>query len=201
MFPGASEIVMTATHPHDGAAAASWSDDWPQTPGEFKLLVDAFGERLVRYAYRRLGNLPDAEDVVQKVFLKAFTKRARYRKIHHVGPYLYRMTANACIDWQRYRGRRREESLDERVSGTIARDGPDAAERAFATEEQLCMERLLDELPRRQAEVIRLRVYGGLAFADIAAAAGASEATVKSRFRYGLEKLKVKLSGRKEENS
>ena len=47
---------------------AIWEGGWPQTPGEFERLVEAFQDRLVRYAFRRLGNLHDAEDVAQEVF-------------------------------------------------------------------------------------------------------------------------------------
>jgi RNA polymerase sigma-70 factor (ECF subfamily) len=52
------------------------------------------------------------------------------------------------------------------------------------------IERLLTRLPSRQAEAIRLRVFGCLPFATIAEAVGVSLPTIKSRFRYGVERLR-----------
>jgi RNA polymerase sigma-70 factor (ECF subfamily) len=56
---------------------------------------------------------------------------------------------------------------------------------------------LLDQIPESEAEVIRLRAWSDLSFAEVAVAVGAAESTVKSRFRYGIEKLRrlVNLEG------
>ena len=50
--------------------------------------------------------------------------------------------------------------------------------------------RLLEGIPEREAEVIRLRTFSDLSFAEVAAVVGASVPTIKSRFRYGIEKLR-----------
>ena len=57
----------------------AWDGPWPQSPDEFAGLVDAYLDRLVRYAFRRLGNVQDAEDVVQEVLVRAFADRAKRR--------------------------------------------------------------------------------------------------------------------------
>ena len=49
---------------------------------------------------------------------------------------------------------------------------------------------LLATLPEEQAEVIRLKTSDSLTFARIAEITGSTEATVKSRFRYGIGKLR-----------
>ncbi len=54
--------------------------------------------------------------------------------------------------------------------------------------------RLLDQIPAREADVIRLRAWSELSFAETALAVGASVPTVKSRFRYGIEKLRRLLA-------
>ncbi|MCL4852845.1 MAG: hypothetical protein KJZ78_15905 [Bryobacteraceae bacterium] len=56
------------------------------------------------------------------------------------------------------------------------------------------IEELFSKLPSRQAEVMRLRVFAGLPFRAIAEAVGASVPTIKSRFRYGAERLRSILS-------
>lgn len=49
---------------------------------------------------------------------------------------------------------------------------------------------LLMEIPEDQAEVIRLRIYGDNSFADVAEILSLPLPTVKSRFLYGLEKIR-----------
>lgn len=53
--------------------------------------------------------------------------------------------------------------------------------------------RLLTEIPDEQAEVIRLRIYGDNSFAEVAEILSLPLPTVKSRFLYGLEKLRKGL--------
>lgn len=50
--------------------------------------------------------------------------------------------------------------------------------------------KLLDEIPEEQAEVIRLRIYGDNSFAEVADILSVPLPTVKSRFLYGLEKIR-----------
>ena len=76
----------------------------PRAPSEFADLVDGYADRLVRFAFRRLGSIQDAEDIVHDVFVKMFTAE-RHDPIVLCGPYLFRSVANACIDLLRRRAR------------------------------------------------------------------------------------------------
>lgn len=177
--------------------ARQWDRAWPQTRCELEALVDAYLDRLVRYAYGKLGNLQDAEDVVQEVFVRSFADRSGRKEITMVGPYLYRSVANACTDLLRKRG-----------SGIVVRDKIDVAEMpdtnpspsnlAEAAEERRRAERLLGQLPQAQAEVVRLRVLEGLRLSEIADVVGCSANTVSSRLRYAFRRLRSLVLDRKE---
>lgn len=169
-----------------------WEAGWPQTVAEFQSLVETLQHRLVRFAHRRLGSLQDAEDVVQEVLLKSFTAREKLKNTLRVMPYLYRMTANACIDLQRKRKSGGEVSL-EGITPFSVLEGEADMTVSDAEKELERIEALLSGLPPRQAEVIRLRVLDELSFAQIAEILGCRLPTVKSRFRYGLEKLRARL--------
>jgi RNA polymerase sigma-70 factor (ECF subfamily) len=52
------------------------------------------------------------------------------------------------------------------------------------------IEHVLSQIPVAEADVIRLRIYGELPFEGVAAAVGCPLATAKSRFRYGIDKLR-----------
>ena len=58
---------------------------------------------------------------------------------------------------------------------------------------------LLKDIPEEQAEVIRLRIYGNNSFADVAEILSIPLPTVKSRFLYGLEKIRRAMKQTKHE--
>lgn len=173
---------------HPGAGQPDWEGGWPQSSGPFASLVDMLQGRLYRYAYRRLGNIQDAEDVVQDVFIQAYTERERRRKVVHVRAYLYCMTANAC---KRLLRRKSQGALplEDSAAANIHDLSPLPSSVAAMAEEMQRVSRLLPRLPEPQAETIRLRFFDELRFVEIAEVMGTSVSTVKSRLRYGLERL------------
>ncbi len=73
---------------------------------------------------------------------------------------------------------------------TSSERSPDAAQLAAAAQEVQRIEKRLEDLPSRQAEVVWLRAYDDLPLADIAGIVGCSLGTVKSRLSYGLRRLR-----------
>ena len=177
-----------------------WTAGWPQTAVEFEAFISAFQDRMVRYAFRRLHDLQDAEDVAQEAFVKAYLHRHQLRKVKRVTPYLYRIAANLCTD--RHRVARPVIVPMEATAADTLRDwraGPQ--EQAAAAQALIRADELLSKLPDDQADVLRLRVLDELSLAEIAEVHGTSIATIKSRMRYGLEKLRRLVSSRKETHS
>ncbi|MBQ4531729.1 MAG: RNA polymerase sigma factor [Alistipes sp.] len=64
--------------------------------------IDEWQEQLFRYAYFRLGNRSDAEDVVQDAFLKVASTTSA---IANPKAYLFRIVANGCVDSLRHKSR------------------------------------------------------------------------------------------------
>ena len=141
------------------------------------------------YAFRLLGNLQDAEDVVQEVFVRAFSDRSKRTEVTAVGPYLYRAVANACTDVLRKRSRAEVFCEEVDMSQLLGKSqGP--REAAEAAEALRRAEALLGRLPKDQAEAIRLRVFDELRLKEIAGVMGCPIDTVCSRLRYGFQKLR-----------
>jgi RNA polymerase sigma-70 factor, ECF subfamily len=204
MQPVATPIVSSVrgvemdAQPEQPGPAQNWSGPWPSTHAEFASLVEAYLDRLVRYALRQLGNIQDAEDVVQEVFVRAMAEPAAAgNRVRAVGPYLYRSVGNACTDLLRKRNRaavfREEVGMEQALLG---RDDPRVA--AQAAEELRRAEQLLRRLPEEQAEAVRLRIYDGLRLNEIAELAGCSVNTICSRLRYGFRKLREMVAEQKE---
>ena len=171
------------------ARPGEWEGGWPETLHDYERLVEAFQDRLVRYAFRRLGNLHDAEDVAQEVLVRACDSRGERRQVLCVSAYLYRMASNCCTDHLRMRSRRRISPKEMEVMQLPSRQ-PDGLQEAAAAEELRRIEALLRRIPARHAEVVRLRVLDELHLNEIAEVIGCPLPTVKSRLRYGLEKLR-----------
>ncbi len=174
-------------------SADVWDRGWPQSPVEFEILIEVYLDSLVLSAFRRLGNFHDAEDVVQEVFVRAFTERSKRKNISRVGPYLYHMVINACTDMQRKR-KRSGVSPESFQADEISGGQKNPAEMAAAKDELHRVEELLRRLPGNQAEVIRLRVFDELRLSEIAEVVGCSVSTVSSRLRYGFKKLRKIVS-------
>jgi RNA polymerase sigma-70 factor (ECF subfamily) len=161
---------------------------WPRARSELASLVEQYADLLVWHAFRLLGSMPDAEDVVQDVFVKVFAA-GRGDEVASIRAYLYRAVANACTDLHRSRtrtARRFEPAELDRLENDDA--GP--PESAQAVEEAARIEALLGRLPAEQAQAIRLRVFDGLRLDEIAEVLDCPTNTVSSRLRYGFQKLR-----------
>lgn len=169
---------------------------WPQTREEFELLVDNVLDRLVRYAYSMLGSIDDAEDVVQEVLVRVYADRAKRKNVERVVPYLYRMVANACKE-RRRRERGRPAAVEVDRLNTLSDEDDNTH---AAVDELQWVEHLLNQLPPKQAEVVRLRVIDDMPLADIARILGCLLPTVKSRLCYGLRKLRQIVPDSREGN-
>jgi RNA polymerase sigma-70 factor (ECF subfamily) len=173
-------MAGTITCTEEPPAPLGAEPHWPQTVSEFEELVEAVQDELVHFAFCRLRNRQDAEDAAQEVLVRAYMDREKLRGIVRVRPYLYRMVANRCTDV--LRRQKRTAGGDTLLAGLAA---PEPVLDRLGE-----IENLLTRLPKRQAETIRLRVFGGLTFRAISEAAGVSLPTIKSRFRYGVERLR-----------
>ena len=142
--------------------------------------------RLLRYACYRLSSRNDAEDVLQETFLKLHARLSDKEsgQINDLQSYLFRTLANLCTKWQANASRLKTVPLDTRV------DVADIASDTRNEDDYKRIALLLKEIPDEQAEVIRLRIYGDNSFAQVAEILSLPLPTVKSRFLYGLEKIR-----------
>lgn len=148
---------------------------------------------LIRLAWSLLGERASAEDVVQDVFVTFAGAARTFRLTGSLKGYLATCTANAARNRLKAVARRITVGLDEAMSLTCDTGGPEAW--AMQSEAFRQVSSALSELPIEQREVITLRLYGDLAFREIAVWQKTSIKTVQSRYRYGLDKLRSLVNG------
>lgn len=140
---------------------------------------------LLRYACYRLGSKDDAEAALQDMLLKLHTRMSVEQEVavKDIRNYIFRTLSNLCPS--RLSQNERLQCLPLDSNYDAAENTPDSYEYEYKR-----VVRLMANIPYEQAEVIRLRIYADKSFAEIASILSAPEPTVKSRFRYGLEKLR-----------
>src|SRR5690349_23667277 len=83
----------------------------------YRVLVERHSRGLFRLAFRMTGNEPDAEDVVQESFLRAYRQLNKFDERASFGTWLYRIAVNCSLDLVRSRKRRAEQQPSEDALG------------------------------------------------------------------------------------
>ncbi|MGA9433503.1 MAG: RNA polymerase sigma factor [Roseobacter sp.] len=151
--------------------------------------------RVLSHAHRMLGDAAEAEDVAQDAMMRLWRVAPDWRRGEaKVSTWLYRVTANLCLD--RLRKRR-----DVLVEADV-----DPADDALAAEDILqqqdrrdALQAALDTLPDRQRQAVVLRHIEGLANPEIAEIMEISARAVESLTARGKRALTVVLEKRRDE--
>ena len=148
-------------------------------------LVLRHSGRMLAVGARLLGSRADAEDAVQRTFLRCHTHARDYRPEWSVTTWLYRILTNACIDEIRRRRARPEEPMPAAaLVGMRSGGGPEA---------RLDLERALAKVPTEARTILVLRYVEGLSYGELARVRGISVNTVKSQLKRGKEILRAAL--------
>ncbi len=148
-------------------------------------VTDVFEEHrpvLMGVAYRMLGRVVDAEDVVQDAWLR--WSAADHAQVREPRAYLVRVTTRLAIDRLRHVQSRREAYVGPWLPEPYVTDYgptvPDTAERAVLAESvSLAVLVVLESLSPLERAVFVLREAFGFPFAEIAATLDRSEAAVR----------------------
>jgi RNA polymerase sigma-70 factor (ECF subfamily) len=155
-------------------------------------IYEKYYDYLLTVATALLHDINTAEDVVHDSFVKLSESRHLLNPRRSLKWYLVACVSNRARD--ELRGKRYEAvGLDELLPISSRAHGPASA--AICNEEMQIVSDALEQLPYEQREVVVLHTRGRMTFKAIAELRQASIKTVQSRYRYGLEKLKLLLNG------
>lgn len=146
---------------------------------------------LLTLATALLSDVNSAEDVVHDFFVSFAQSGNRLKLDGSLKWYLATCVANRARDRIRA-GKRHAGSLENADSITSEAGNPETA--AVCNEQMRQLSDAMEQLPYEQREVVVLHARGRLKFRAIAKLQNVSIKTVQSRYRYGLDKLRVILS-------
>lgn len=151
-------------------------------------LYDWYMPRVYRYALARLGNVAEAEDLTEEVFLRMLRAIGdfRWRKAPF-SAWIFRIAHNQVVTHFRRSAQRGHPTSD------IPEDMPDSRpDLASAVEERITIEevrRATELLPEAQREVIALRFVVGLSITETAQALGKREGNIKALQHKAVQRL------------
>jgi len=160
----------------------------------FDELVRRKRERVVRIAYQVTGNLEDALDAAQGVFLRLWQGLESYDVRRRFDTWLYRVTVNAAIDQIRSRGPRGVlQPLPEDAGELQAREAPDPVQALDLDRLQRAFMQLAAGLAPKQRAAFVLREIEGLETAEVARILGVAESTVRNHLLHARRILRAGL--------
>ena len=153
----------------------------------FQRIVEATSARLVRLSARIVGNVADAEDVVQEAYVKAYRSLTggQFDRRSRVQTWLYRIVVNGSIDAKRARARA---AIPSDTLSDLGWDGAANAEARVALSE---LSDMLSALPPDQKAALVLKSVEGFSSAEIGEIMGRAEGAVEQllvRARAALKK-------------
>jgi len=159
-----------------------------------EFLIKRHQQRIFSFIYSKVQNKDITEDIFQDTFIKVIRtlKRGSYNEEGKFLPWVMRIAHNLVIDHFRKSNRIPAfKNTDEFDIFSIIKDDNLNMENKMIKEQILSdVHDLIDELPKDQREVIKMRIYMDMSFNEISENTGVSINTALGRMRYALINLR-----------
>ena len=160
----------------------------------FEQLYSRHRTRLYRFLLRQLRDPSLADEFFQEVWQRVISARADWKPEAAFTTWLYRIAHNRLTDHWRALKHRPPAPADGDERAARVPD-PDTPERNLSDfEQRRRLQLAMAELPEDQREVLELRLQQELSLEEIGQITGVGRETVKSRLRYAMDKLRLRLN-------
>ncbi len=164
----------------------------------FSILVRRWERPIYALSLRMMGRDEDARDICQETFLSAFRNLRKFRGDAKFSSWIYRIAINACHSRLRKNGGAAEQSIDLEDDDGRKLELADAElelmpDRMQRDQLATLVRRALQALPPEMRQVIVMKEYEELTFAEISDILQIPVSTVKSRLYTGLQLMRGRL--------
>lgn len=161
-------------------------------------LVRRYASHIYNFAYQYVSNQPEAEEITQDVFVKAWRSMKKFDLKRSFRAWIFQIARNTIIDYLRKKKSQAVLEIDsEDENFDIADTGPTPQEIFEKKESADRIKKIMEGLSIKYKTVLTMYYESQLNFREIAEITGESIDTIKSRHRRALIILKGKLVGKK----
>ena len=148
---------------------------------QFEEIVNQYQRDLVNFHYRFVGNRPEAEDLAQDTFIKAYKKFDTLKEPDKIKSWLFMIARNTVIDFFR-RNKNKPFALDSTILENIPETASvDYQSRVAQMEVSKELERCISQLIKEDRAIIKLLYYEGFSYKEIGELLHMNQNTLKSR--------------------
>tara|TARA_B100001750_G_C15397491_1_gene540817 strand:+ start:60 stop:638 length:579 start_codon:yes stop_codon:yes gene_type:complete len=157
-------------------------------------LYDYFYGKIYRYVYFKIGNVPDAEDLTEDVFVKMMESISSYKLLDvPFSSWLFRIAHNSIVDHFRKTSRKQTTSLDN-IHNNIDDSSEDIESKIDVDISIKKVYSAMERLTNLQQEVLSLRFAAGLSIKETSLAMGRNENAVKAAQHAAIANLRKILA-------
>jgi RNA polymerase sigma-70 factor, ECF subfamily len=158
----------------------------------FEILVAEFERPIVRFLYRYLGNMEEAKEICQDVFIKIFRGLPHFQNQCSLKTWIYRITLNTVLNEKRRWYQRLKDRFIglEGISQTKLDSLPDPELSLTMGERCRRVNLALRKLRADHRAILVLRDLEGLSYQEISASLDLNIGTVKSRLARARQEMK-----------
>jgi len=162
--------------------------------GSLSVLIKRHQSKIYGFIYSKVSDRDIADDIFQDTFIKVIKtlKSQSYNEEGKFLPWVMRISHNLIVDhFRRNKKMPMYRETEEFSIFSIMSDNSPNIESQIITEQvESDLQRLIEELPADQKEVLQMRMYQDLSFKEIADLTGVSINTALGRMRYALMNLR-----------
>ncbi len=157
-------------------------------------LYDAYNRLLFGMILSIVKSKPEAEDVLQEVFMKIWQKADSFREGRgNVFNWIVTITRNRAIDRIRSKGYKTQQKASADVNDPAVKllsKNHNPLESTIFSDRAKMVKNALSEIPEKQSKVLKVAYYRGMTQSEISEDLNIPLGTVKTRMRQGMLKLK-----------
>ncbi|RZJ99234.1 MAG: sigma-70 family RNA polymerase sigma factor, partial [Flavobacterium sp.] len=157
-------------------------------------LIKRHQSKIYGFIYSKTGDRDVSEDIFQDTFIKVIKtlKSNSYNEEGKFLPWVMRIAHNLIVDYFRKNKKMPmfRETEEFSIFSIMTDNNPNIEAQMITTQVENDLQKLIDELPNDQKEVLVMRIYQDLSFKEISELTGVSINTALGRMRYALMNLR-----------
>ena len=158
----------------------------------YDLIVKRYQKNVIMTAVAVLGNIEEAEDIAQEVFIKVWKNLDKFRADAQLYTWIYRIATNECLTFLDKKKRRYFLPIGD-VEGELLKK-IDNSPHVDGDEIQMKLQKALLKLPNKQRLVFNMKYFDDMKYEDIAEITDTSVGALKASYHHAVKKIEENIN-------